>query len=66
MINMLVDVHLADAAFNHLRYDSAMLNNRTENFYYSVLDKYEVPDSVFETVAGLLCQFPKRLRKNVP
>ncbi|WP_321368826.1 DUF4296 domain-containing protein [uncultured Draconibacterium sp.] len=63
MINMLVDVHLADAAFNHFRYDSAMLNNRTENFYYSVLDKYEVPDSVFEQSLVYYASFPKDFEK---
>ncbi|WP_319591994.1 DUF4296 domain-containing protein [uncultured Draconibacterium sp.] len=63
MIDMLVDVHLADAAFNHFRYDSIMLNNRTENFYYSVLDKYEVPDSVFERSLIYYESFPKDFEK---
>ena len=63
MINMLVDVHLADATFNHLRYDSVMQHNRTENFYYSVLDKYEVPDSVFEQSLIYYESFPKDFEK---
>ncbi|WP_163324919.1 DUF4296 domain-containing protein [Draconibacterium mangrovi] len=63
MINMLVDVHLADAAFNHFRYDSAMLNSRTENFYYSVLDKYEVTDSLFEQSLVFYESHPKNFEK---
>lgn len=63
MVNMLVDVHLADATFTHFRYDSAMINNRTENFYYSVLDKYEVPDSVFEKSLVYYASFPKDFEK---
>ncbi|MDX8338256.1 DUF4296 domain-containing protein [Draconibacterium sp. IB214405] len=63
MINMLVDVHLADASFTHFRYDSTMINQRTENFYYSVLDKYEVPDSVFEQSLVYYASFPKDFEK---
>ncbi len=63
MINMLVDVHLADATFTHFRYDSIMRNNRVENFYYSVLDKYEVPDSVFEQSLVYYASFPKDFEK---
>lgn len=63
MINMLVDVHLADATYNHFRYDSTMLNNTSENFYYSVLDKYEVPDSVFEKSLVYYASYPKDFEK---
>ncbi len=48
MIDMLVDIHIAEATFNKMRYDSIMGNTTSADFYYSVLDKYEVPDSVFE------------------
>lgn len=63
MINMLVDVHLAEATYNHLRYDSAMQNIQTEDFYYSVLDKYEMPDSVFEQSLVYYASFPKDFEK---
>ncbi|WP_319229874.1 DUF4296 domain-containing protein [Draconibacterium orientale] len=63
MINMLVDVHLAEAAYNHIRYDSAMINSRTENFYYSVLDKYEVTDSLFEQSLVYYESHPKNFEK---
>jgi len=48
MIAMLVDIHLAEATFNHMRYDSIVRNSSSVNFYHSVLEKYEVADSVFE------------------
>ena len=49
MIEMLVDVHLAEATFNNRRHDdSLIINSSSANFYYSILEKYQVPDSVFE------------------
>jgi hypothetical protein len=49
MIDMLVDVHLAEAVYHdRSRQDSSIINTTSTDFYYSVLDKYEVPDSVFE------------------
>ncbi len=48
MINLLVDIHIAEATYNRMRYDSIVRNSSSANFYYSVLDKYNVPDSVFE------------------
>ncbi|KJF42912.1 MULTISPECIES: DUF4296 domain-containing protein [Draconibacterium] len=63
MINMLVDVHLAEAAYNHFRYDSAMLNSQTEDFYYSVLEKYEVTDSLFEQSLVFYESHPKNFEK---
>lgn len=48
MIDILVDMHLAEATHTKFRYDSIMKNNSSVNFYYSVLAKYEMPDSVFE------------------
>lgn len=48
MINMLVDMHLAESTYNHFRSDSAFINVTSSMFYYSILDKYQVPDSIFE------------------
>ena len=48
MINMLVDIHLAEATYQKMRFDSIMKNFTSVDYYYSILDKYEVPDSVFE------------------
>ncbi len=48
MIDMLVDIHIADATYAQMRYDSLFRNTPSSNFYYSILEKYQVPDSVFE------------------
>jgi len=63
MINMLVDIHLAEATFNHLRYDSIVKNSSSVNFYYSVLEKYEIPDSVFEKSFVYYASNPKNFEK---
>lgn len=63
MINMLVDIHLAEAAFNHMRYDSIIRNSSSVNFYSSVLAKYEVADSVFEKSYVYYVSNPKNFEK---
>jgi peptide subunit release factor RF-3 len=63
MIDMLVDVHLAEATFNKFRYDSAMRDNSSANFYASVLDKYEVPDTIFEQSYVYYASMPKKFEK---
>ena len=63
MIDMLVDIHLAEATYNKFRYDSIMKNNSSTNFYYSVLNKYQVPDSVFEQSYVYYASVPKDFEK---
>lgn len=63
MIEMLVDIHLAEATFNHMRYDSIIRNSSTENFYYSVLQKHEVADSVFEKSFVYYASDPKEFEE---
>lgn len=63
MIQMLVDIHLAEATFTHLRYDSIMKDNSSVNFYYSVLNKYQVQDSVFEKSLVYYSSTPKDFEK---
>lgn len=63
MIDMLVDIHLADETYKKFRNDSIMENNSAENFYYSVLAKYEVPDSVFEQSYVYYASTPKDFEK---
>ena len=60
MIDMLVDIHMAEATFNKMRYDSLVRKSSSVNFYYSVLDKYQVPDSVFEKSFVYYASNPKR------
>ena len=63
MINMLVDIHLAEATYNRMRYDSIVRNSSSVNFYYSVLDKYKVPDSIFEKSFVYYASNPKNFEK---
>ncbi|TNF40857.1 MAG: DUF4296 domain-containing protein [Bacteroidetes bacterium] len=63
MINMLVDIHLAEATFNHMRYDSIIRNSSSANFYYSILQKYEVADSVFEKSFVFYASNPRNFEK---
>ncbi len=63
MIDMLVDIHLAEATHTKFRYDTIMRNNSSANFYYSVLDKYGVADSVFEKSFVYYASSPKDFEK---
>lgn len=63
MIDMLVDIHIAEATYSHVRYDSIMQNTTSADFYYSILDKYEVPDSVFEKSFVFYASTPKHFEK---
>ena len=63
MINMLYDIHLAEATYNHMRSDSIVRKSSSENFYYSVLAKYEVSDSVFEKSFVYYASVPKNFEK---
>lgn len=63
MINMLVDIHIAEATFNQMRNDSLVKKSSSVNFYYSVLDKYQVPDSVFEQSLVFYASHPKHFEE---
>ena len=63
MIDMLFDIHIAEATYNRMRYDSIVKNSSSANFYYSVLEKYETPDSVFEKSFIYYASTPKNFEK---
>jgi len=63
MIKMLIDIHIAEATYVHMRYDSIIRNSSSENFYYSILEKYQIPDSVFEKSYIFYASTPKRFEK---
>jgi len=63
MINMLVDIHIAEATYVHMRFDSIVKNSSSANFYYSILEKYEVPDSVFEKSFVFYASSPQDFEK---
>ena len=63
MIDMLVDIHIAEATYNRMRYDSIVKNSSSANFYYSVLEKYQTPDSVFEKSFVFYASNPRNFEK---
>jgi hypothetical protein len=64
MVEMLKDIHLAEATFSNRRYQDTLLSKSSSaNFYYSVLDKYQVSDSVFEQSFIYYASQPKKFEK---
>ena len=64
MISMLADIHLAEAAYNNLRNrDTLVEKSSSVDFYYSVLDKYQVPDSVFERSFVFYASQPRKFER---
>jgi len=64
MIDMMVDVHLAQSLFTIRHNQDSLLKNTTAtDFYYSVLNKYNVPDSVFEKSFVYYASSPKKFEK---
>lgn len=63
MINMLIDLHIAEATYNRMRYDSIVKKSSSANFYYSVLEKYHTPDSVFEKSFVFYASNPRNFEK---
>lgn len=63
MIEMLVDIHVAEATFNMMRQDSVIRKSSSANFYHSVLDKHQVADSIFEHSFVFYSSNPKQFEK---
>ncbi len=63
MVEMLFDLHMAESTYKRMRYDSTLRNSSSANFYYSVLEKHEVPDSVFEKSFIYYASKPKDFEK---
>ncbi|HKJ78260.1 MAG TPA: DUF4296 domain-containing protein, partial [Prolixibacteraceae bacterium] len=64
MIEMMVDIHLAEAAFQSRRVqDSLVENSSPTDFYFSVLNDYQVPDSVFVKSYVYYASMPKNFEK---
>lgn len=63
MIDMLVDIHMADATYYEMQRDSSVMRSSTTDFYYSVLEKYHLPDSVFEKSFVYYASNPKKFEK---
>jgi hypothetical protein len=64
MISVLVDIHLAEAVYQTKRFTTEELNKYSESdFYYSVLKKHHLSDSVFEKSVIYYSSKPKELEK---
>src|SRR5690606_19966989 len=64
MIEVLVDVHLAEATFSTRRHrDSLLLNSSSADFYYSALQKHNLQDSTFEKSFIFYASQPKKFEK---
>src|SRR5690554_5167140 len=64
MIDMLMDIHLAEATFNTRRHrDSLVMKSSSADFYYSILEKHQVPDSVFEQSFVFYASQPRKFEK---
>jgi hypothetical protein len=64
MVDILVDIHLADAAFQTRRHSNERLKTYKESdFYYSILQKHHMADSVFEISLIYYSSKPKEYEK---
>jgi hypothetical protein len=64
MIDMMVDVHLAEAThFTQTYRDTTMRKLTSTDYYYSILHKYNVPDSLFERSFIYYASQPKLFEK---
>lgn len=64
MIEMMADMHLAEAVFQTRRgQDTAFQRTTSADFYYSVLEEYNVADSVFEKSFVYYASNPRQFEK---
>jgi len=64
MIDMLVDIHMAEAVFQNRQYKpDDVIKLKSEDYYYSVLKKYNAADSTFEKSLVYYGGLPKEFEK---
>lgn len=64
MIDMLTDIHISESMYQTRRYTSQDMRKITEaDLYYSVLKKYDVPDSTFERSLIYYSSLPKEYER---
>jgi hypothetical protein len=64
MIDMLVDIHLAEAMSQNMQFKvEEMKKLKTQDYYYSILKKYNVADSTFEKSLVFYGGMPKEFEK---
>ncbi len=64
MIEMLTEIHIAEAMLNNRRRDDSLIRKSTSaDFYYSILDKHEVTDTIFEKSFIFYASRPRQFEK---
>jgi len=64
MIEVITDLHIAESVQNYQRYNSDPNKQFTEaDFYYSILHKHSLVDSVFEKSLLYYASYPKEYEK---
>lgn len=64
MVDMMVDIHLAESTYLYQTYRDTTIKDMTSpDFYYSILNKYNVPDSLFERSFVYYASHPKIFEK---
>jgi activator of HSP90 ATPase len=64
MISILTDIHMADAVYQTRHFSNEKLIQYSESdFYYSILKKHQVADSVFEKSLIYYSGKPKEFEK---
>lgn len=64
MVEMLSDMHIAESIFQNRRYNTEQGSVFSESdFYYSILKKYNIPDSTFEQSLLYYASVPKEFEK---
>ncbi|VAW17213.1 hypothetical protein MNBD_BACTEROID01-2472 [hydrothermal vent metagenome] len=64
MIDILVDVHLSNAMYSLRQYpDKKDVRLKPADFYYSVLHKYNISDTIFEESLIYYSCYPKKFEK---
>ena len=64
MIELLVDIHLAESTYSTRKgRDSTLKNSDPADFYHSVLNEYQMPDTVFVKSYVFYASQPKNFEK---
>lgn len=61
MVNVLMDIHIAEAGVRTLVTDS--LNYKVKEYYYSIFEKYHITDVQFKTSMRFYTEHPRILEE---
>lgn len=64
MVDILIDLHISNSLYENGQYENGQyLNYSSSDFYYSVLQKHQVVDSVFEKSFIYYSSYPEKLEE---